>query len=90
MESRPRSKYMFCAVCKEHYQDYLGHISCRRHQRNYHSNKFTLDIVSLELTLNTGLFKEQKQRTALRNQQKQLTQVQVARTGQPSTRTTPY
>lgn len=49
MIPKPKSRAQFCAVCRNHYQDYLNHINDLEHKKSIKRSKFNIDIEYLTL-----------------------------------------
>lgn len=45
---KPKTRYLYCNVCRMGYQDYLEHISTQTHKNNLNKSKITSYIRDLE------------------------------------------
>ena len=72
MQPRPRTKYLYCAICKSNYEEYLGHVNTKKHIQNYQKCKYTRYLTSLELALNTGTFKKEREREVQKKQEQKV------------------
>jgi hypothetical protein len=62
MEPRPRNKHLYCGVCKESFGEYLAHVKSQNHQDKSKRAPFAQHINTLELQMNIGNSKKERER----------------------------